>query len=103
MVFYYICTMKPFKFLSNTTYKTFEDLNFYHDGVVNRSFLIFDNGYGASVVIGPHTYGGSDGFYEMAVIDSEGNILYDTPITSDVIGWLTPSEVTDYLKKIQDL
>ena len=95
--------MMNFKFLTNITYKTFDDLKFYHDGVVNRSFIMFDNGYGASVVIGPFTYGGDQGFYEMAVIDSEGKILYDTPITNDVIGWLTPSEVTDYLIKIQNL
>lgn len=95
--------MKDFKFLTNITYKTFEDLDFYHDGVVNRSFIVFNNGYGASVVIGPHTYGGNDGFYEMAVIDSEFKILYDTPITNDVIGWLDPEGVTEILKNIQDL
>lgn len=95
--------MKNFKFLTNITYKTFEDLDFYHDGLNRTAKIQFKNGYGASVIIGPYSYGGEEELYEMAVLDSNFKITYDTPITSDVIGWLTPTEVTDYLKKIQDL
>jgi hypothetical protein len=63
---------------------------------------MFENGYGISVVQGDHTYGGSIGLYEIAVLDKEG-LNYDTPITNDVIGYLTEPEVSDYMIKIQKL
>ena len=58
----------------------------------------YPNGYGASVVSGPYTYGGADGLYEMAVLRFRGDgngfdLVYDTAVTNDVIGWLTPSDV----------
>jgi len=85
--------------------KTFKDLVFvekpHNMGVSAR--IEFDNGYGASVVKGPHTYGGKDGLYEMGILDSSGNLTYETPITNDVIGYLSESEVSDYLRKIQEL
>jgi hypothetical protein len=63
----------------------------------------FDNGYGVSVVKGPYTYGGKLGFYELAVLDSDGDVCYDTPITSDVIGFLKPEDVSKYMIEIQEL
>jgi PII-like signaling protein len=86
--------MKTFKYL------VFEDRPLIM-GVASR--IQFDNGYGASVVKGPYTYGGKNGLYEMAILDSNGNLTYDTPITNDVIGYLSEDEVTDYLKQIQEL
>ena len=88
--------------------KTFEDLVFvdevmYGDKVWSRSYMIFDNGYGVSVVRGPHSYGGQKGLYELAVLDSDGFITYETPITSDVIGFLKPEDVTKYMIQIQQL
>jgi hypothetical protein len=86
-------------------YKTFEDINFERnedlDGVVGR--IMFDNGYGASVVRHIMSYGGKLGLYELAILDKEGDLTYDTPVTNDVIGYLTPEEVTNYLIKIQEL
>jgi hypothetical protein len=86
-------------------YKTFEDINFEkHEelgGVVGR--IIFENGFGASVVSHIMSYGGKLGLYELAVLDKEGELTYDTPITNDVVGHLTPEEVTNYLIKIQEL
>ena len=86
-------------------YKTFEDIDFERnedlDGVVGR--IMFDNGYGASVVRHIMSYGGKLGLYELAILDKEGDLTYDTPITNDVIGYLTPEEVTNYLIKIQEL
>ena len=87
--------------------KTFEDLEFtpindpYLSG--KRSRMMFKNGYGVSVVSHTHSYGGKDGLYELAVLDFDGNITYDTPITSDVLGHLSESEVTDYLTQIEQL
>jgi hypothetical protein len=85
--------------------KRFEDLVFSElpDGFGVQSRIVFENGYGASVVKGPHTYGGKIGLYEIAVLDSEENITYETPITSDVIGYLRPEDVTDVIEKIQKL
>ena len=86
-------------------YKTFEDIDFERnedlDGVVGR--IMFDNGYGASVVRHIMSYGGKLGLYELAILDKEGDLTYDTPVTNDVIGYLTTEEVTNYLIKIQEL
>jgi len=86
--------------------KTFKDLEFEPHasgmgGVMSR--IYFDNGYGASVVKTPYTYGGDKGLYELAVLDNEGNLTYSTPVTDDVIGYLRPEDVTDVLAKIQQL
>jgi hypothetical protein len=53
-------------FKIKTVMKTFSDLEFKPhprgSGIISR--IKFDNGYGASVVKGPHTYGGNEGLYE---------------------------------------
>ena len=86
-------------------YKTFEDIDFERnedlDGVVGR--IMFDNGFGASIVRHIMSYGGKLGLYELAILDKEGDLTYDTPVTNDVIGYLTPEKVTNYLIKIQEL
>jgi hypothetical protein len=64
---------------------------------------MFDNGYGASVVVGPHTYGGEDGLYELAVLGKDGHLTYETPVTSDVEGYLSEDDVTKLLEQIQNL
>jgi hypothetical protein len=85
--------------------KIFKDLEFIQhpsaDGIVAR--IHFDNGYGASVVRHEYSYGGNKGLYELAVLDSNSNLTYDTPITDDVIGWLRPEDVTEVLIKIQQI
>lgn len=88
--------------------KTFNDLQFkehprgaVYGGIISR--IIFDNGYGATIVQGPHSYGGSDGLYELAVIGKNDEICYDTPVTGDVEGYLSEAQVTDLLIKIQQL
>jgi hypothetical protein len=86
--------MKQFKDLE---FKEHRDLN----GVVAR--IQFDNGYGASVVKHEFSYGGKDGLYELAVLDTNGDLTYETPITDDVIGYLRPEDVTDVMEKIQKL
>jgi hypothetical protein len=84
----------------------FEDLNF---TTINESHMQgkrcrieFNNGYGASVVSHDYSYGGKNGLYEVAVL-KDNDICYDTPITNDVIGYLTEDEVSDILIKIQNL
>ena len=63
----------------------------------------FPNGYGASVVCSPYSYGGDMGLWEIAVFDKEGNLTYETPITDDVIGHLNDDEVIEVLNKIKEL
>lgn len=63
----------------------------------------FPNGFGASVVRDQYTYGGDRGLFELAVLDADGHLTYDTPITSDVIGWLTEQDVQEHLGEIAAL
>lgn len=63
---------------------------------------IFDNGYGVSVIQGPHTYGGDAGLYEAAILDN-GEITYSSGITDDVIGWLTEDDISSLLFEVSNL
>ena len=63
----------------------------------------FDNGYGASVICKQGSYGNTDGLFEVAVIDINGDLCCDTPITDDVIGYLNFQGVADVLKEIESL
>lgn len=62
----------------------------------------FPNGYGASVIKGPYTYGGKKGLWELAVLKGE-ELCYDTDITSDVIGHLNDPEMDAILRQIERL
>lgn len=62
----------------------------------------FDNGYGASVVCHLGSYGAPNGLFEVAVMKN-GKIVYDTPITNDVVGWLDFADVAEVLEKIKNL
>lgn len=85
--------------------KTFQDLEFkphpMGSGIISR--IKFDNGYGASVVKTPYTYGGDKDLYELAVTDSNDDLTYSTPVTNDVEGHLTEEDVTKLLIQIQNL
>ena len=88
--------------------KKFEDLEFeqikdspYQIGV--KCKMVFENGYGVSVVSHTHSYGGTKGLFEIAVLGKDGDLTYDTPVTSDVIGYLNPEEVTKIMEQVQEL
>jgi hypothetical protein len=85
--------------------KTFADLEFklHPAGQGVQAKIQFSNGFGASVVKTPYTYGGSQGKYELAVLDKDGRLTYSTEVTSDVIGYLNPDEVSEYMRQIQIL
>ena len=79
-----------------------------HDfgGVLYR--FKFDNGYGASVIKHRYSYGSDQDLWELAVLDSfdrnpNGELTYDTPITDDVVGYLTDEEVRNLLEQIKGL
>jgi len=85
---------------------TFQNLEFSElgtEGYGIRAFIKFDNGYGASVIRTKGSYGGEAGLYELAVLDKYGDMVYDTPITDDVLGYLNEDDVTKALKQIQEL
>lgn len=67
----------------------------------------FDNGYGASVVKHHGSYGSYDDLWELAVIHfdehDKWHLVYDTPITCDVEGFLNDKDVRNLLKEIRDL
>lgn len=72
------------------------------DGTEHCQFH-FENGYGASVIRGPYSYGGAQGLYELAVLRKRRKyweITYKTPITSDVLENL---EVDDVVKALEDI
>jgi hypothetical protein len=88
--------------------KKFQDLPFFpiNDApfmVGKKARMHFDNGFGVSVVSHSYSYGGRDGLYEVAVLDSNDELTYDTPVTNNVIGYLTEEDVTDVMKQVQDL
>jgi hypothetical protein len=87
-------------------YKTFKDLEFtpteeFLSGV--RSTCHFDNGYGVSVVRHKFSYGNKLDLFELAIIDKVGDMVYSTPITDDVLGYLSEDEVSDTMIKVQRL
>ena len=57
----------------------------------------FPNGYGASIIQHSGSYG-----LELAVL-KDGHLYYDSPITDDVIGYLTIKELKETLRGIQSL
>ena len=67
-----------------------------------RKLFQFDNGYGASLVRCPYSYGWEDGLWEIAVL-KDGDICYDTPITDDVIGRLNDPQADEILERIAQL
>ena len=88
--------------------KTFKDLDFEEINeapfmVGKKARMMFDNGYGVSVVSHTFSYGGKDGKYELAVLDSDGQLTYETPVTNDVMGYLDPEDVTKIMEDIQNL
>lgn len=88
--------------------KKFEDLEFemLDDAphmVGKQARLQFDNGFGVSVVSHTFSYGGKDGLFEVAVLDKDGKLTYETSVTNDVIGYLEPHEVSEIMEQVQSL
>jgi hypothetical protein len=71
-----------------------------HNGI--QYIATFPNGYGASIVHHDFSYGNKKGLWELAVL-KDGSICYDTPITNDVLGYLTNEDVNELLIKIEQL
>lgn len=67
--------------------------------------ILFDNGYGLSIVSHEFSYGGAEGLFEVALLDAEDKrIIYvDSLGFSDVIGYLEFSEVAEIINKIKNI
>ena len=86
--------------------KTFKDLEFKKlpdlSGIYCR--IIFENGFGASIVKHKYSYGGKDGLYEIAVLDDiKGSPISYTSVTDDVLGYLSEDDVMFHLNEIKNL
>ena len=103
--------------MKQTEYKTFKDLRFEPWGkrhgpelttALQRYFhtqavIYFPNGYGVSVLHGEQFYS-DDYTYEVAVI-RDNDVVYPPSICpdGDVLGWQTKEQVTEIMKKVQEL
>lgn len=90
--------------------KTFKDLEFKthisRPMFNSQAEIYFDNGYGCSVITGDNAYTRPGEDYELAVLRGtieDSMIDYDTPLTDDVLGYLTPEDVTNAMLEIQKL
>ena len=85
--------------------RTDHDLEHSRWGGIQRLWF-FPNGYGASVVRHWGSYGNETGLWELAVLkgnEKEFRLTYDTPITDDVLGFLTEDDVDSTLAAIENL
>lgn len=71
--------------------------------VSDKIVFKFPNGYGASVIRIFAPIGFSHDGFELAVLDANGKVTYETEITNDVIPGLTGDEVVEYLRQIMAL
>jgi len=62
----------------------------------------FENGYSASIISHDFSYGGQSGLFEVGIL-YDGILVYDTPVTNDVIGHLDFAGVAAILKDIEEL
>lgn len=65
-------------------------------------YVEFQNGYGIDIAKHNGTYGREEDKWEIAVM-KDGDCCYDTPITDDVIGWLTDAEALHYAIEVMKL
>lgn len=100
-------------------YLTFENLafvrhpNHYFEDKTVQAIILFNNGYGVSVVSAPANssglYGNIDeNTFEVAAIKGtplHWEVVYpeNTSFKTDILGWRTPEEVTELMKELQDL
>lgn len=98
-------------FENEETFESMWEFELPHDPELHngqQNVFRFPNNMGASVVSHDNSYG-KQKFWELAVIrffsDDNDNwdIVYDTPITQDVLGWLTIPEVLNTLQEIKSL
>ena len=88
-----------------TELKTFKDLAFEPIEELKGSkqaIMNFENRYGVSVLFGKHFYSNGIDTYEVGVLHN-GHLTYNTDITDDVISNVSEGEVSDIMRKVQEL
>jgi hypothetical protein len=84
------------------SFKEIKAVMWEHHNGGQRAWLMFQNGYGASIIKTSFSYGSSAGLWELAVMKRDG-ITYETPITNGVIGSCDESEILSLCKRIHAL
>ncbi len=85
--------------------KEFKDLEFetHPSGIGGTAAKMnFENGFGVSVIFGTEWYSNGIDTYEVAVLYN-GSLTYNTHITDTVIGYISQDEVTEVMRKVQEL
>ena len=67
-----------------------------------QAILNFNNNYGVSVLLGEVFYSNGIDSYEVGILFN-GELCYTTDITNDVIGRVNELEVTEIMRKVQEL
>ena len=70
----------------------------------NLKFQEFQESAIQALVFFNNGFGGKEGLYELAVIcgnQDDWAITYKTPITGDVLGYLSEEDVEEYLNQIE--
>lgn len=78
------------------------------DDMGERYLFSFENGWGASVIRNPYSYGGMEGFWELAVWHGpqghdDAHLCYQSDVTDDVVGHLSDREVKLLLDHISTM
>ena len=68
-----------------------------------RERVMFPNGRGVSIVRHDYSYGGQQGLFEVGVLGADGELDYSSPVTGDVLGWQTVTDVVLTMKAVADL
>ena len=69
-----------------------------------QRIIQFENGYGFSIISNKYSYGGSQGLFEVALLDENGMIMYDKEMGfGDVVGHLDFDDVALLIEKISAL
>ena len=84
-------------------YKLKYNIEFVGCGFQEHYFTTFQNGYSVSIIRGYYTYGGEKNLYEAAILDKNGEIIYDKFGNGDVLGFLDEKEVQEVLSFIENL
>jgi hypothetical protein len=83
-------------------FKAIADVTFDHPYGGRRAWLMFPNGYGASIINTEFSYGDEKHPWEVAVMTVDG-FCASTPITDDVIGHCDEADVVRICKDIFNL
>ena len=97
--------------------KTFKDLEFEMHPILldaksqdtkemfansKHAVMEFENGYGVSVIFGEQFYSNGIDTYEVGIL-KDGYLRFDTPLTDTVLAYQNENEVTEIMRKVQEL